>query len=140
MRNQASGGITSRSRGLRLSVVARDFPKPNFETSDTFMESAALSQKLKCAARPQRPLKVVIAGAGLAGLSAAKYLSDAGHIPIVLEGRDVLGGKVRKRATVQQQGQAQPHIHAVTHHPTHCMSAALLAAGCCLEGSGRGLV
>jgi monoamine oxidase len=37
---------------------------------------------------------VVIIGAGLAGLSAAKYLSDAGHIPIVLEGRDVLGGKV----------------------------------------------
>jgi monoamine oxidase len=38
---------------------------------------------------------VVIIGAGLAGLSTAKYLSDAGHTPIVLEGRDVLGGKVR---------------------------------------------
>ena len=32
---------------------------------------------------------------GLAGLSTAKYLSDAGHIPILLEARDVLGGKVR---------------------------------------------
>ena len=31
---------------------------------------------------------------GLAGLSTAKYLADAGHTPIVLEGRDVLGGKV----------------------------------------------
>ena len=31
---------------------------------------------------------------GLAGLSTAKYLADAGHIPIVLEARDVLGGKV----------------------------------------------
>lgn len=30
----------------------------------------------------------------MAGLSAAKYLSDAGHHPIVLESRDVLGGKV----------------------------------------------
>ena len=39
-------------------------------------------------------MKVVIAGAGLAGLSAAKYLVDAGHEPIVLESRDVLGGKV----------------------------------------------
>ena len=39
-------------------------------------------------------MKVVIAGAGLAGLSCAKYLADAGHTPIVLERRDVLGGKV----------------------------------------------
>ncbi len=50
--------------------------------------------ELKAAPRPERPLRVVIAGAGLAGLSTAKYLSDAGHIPIVLEARDVLGGKV----------------------------------------------
>ena len=39
-------------------------------------------------------MRVVIAGAGLAGLSCAKYLVDHGHIPIVLEARDVLGGKV----------------------------------------------
>ena len=31
---------------------------------------------------------------GLAGLSTAKYLADAGHIPVLLEARDVLGGKV----------------------------------------------
>ena len=36
-------------------------------------------------------MRVVIAGAGLAGLSCAKYLVDNGHIPIVLEARDVLG-------------------------------------------------
>ncbi|KAK9819380.1 hypothetical protein WJX81_003694 [Elliptochloris bilobata] len=34
------------------------------------------------------------AGGGLAGLSTAKYLADAGHQPVVLEARDVLGGKV----------------------------------------------
>jgi 15-cis-phytoene desaturase len=39
-------------------------------------------------------MRVAIAGAGLAGLSCAKYLTDAGHIPILLESRDVLGGKV----------------------------------------------
>jgi len=33
-------------------------------------------------------------GGGLAGLSAAKHLVDSGHIPIVLEARDLLGGKV----------------------------------------------
>lgn len=37
---------------------------------------------------------VAIAGAGLAGLACAKYLADAGHRPLVLESRDVLGGKV----------------------------------------------
>ncbi|MFZ4565141.1 MAG: 15-cis-phytoene desaturase [Prochlorococcaceae cyanobacterium] len=39
-------------------------------------------------------MRVAIAGAGLAGLACAKYLSDAGHIPVVVEARDVLGGKV----------------------------------------------
>jgi len=39
-------------------------------------------------------MRVAIAGAGLAGLSCAKYLADAGHKPIVLERRDVLGGKI----------------------------------------------
>ncbi|MDY7006517.1 MAG: 15-cis-phytoene desaturase [Cyanobacteriota bacterium] len=39
-------------------------------------------------------MRVAIAGAGLAGLSCAKYLTDMGHTPILLERRDVLGGKV----------------------------------------------
>jgi 15-cis-phytoene desaturase len=39
-------------------------------------------------------MRVAIAGAGLAGLSCAKYLAEAGHTPIVLESRDVLGGLV----------------------------------------------
>ena len=39
-------------------------------------------------------MRIAIAGAGLAGLSCAKYLVDAGHTPIVYERRDVLGGKV----------------------------------------------
>ncbi len=39
-------------------------------------------------------MRVAIAGAGLAGLACAKYLTDLGHTPIVLERRDVLGGKV----------------------------------------------
>jgi 15-cis-phytoene desaturase len=38
--------------------------------------------------------KVAIIGGGLSGLSCAKYLSDAGHEPLVLEARGLLGGKV----------------------------------------------
>ncbi|NJN75635.1 MAG: 15-cis-phytoene desaturase [Synechococcaceae cyanobacterium RL_1_2] len=39
-------------------------------------------------------MRVAIAGAGLAGLSCAKYLADRGFTPILLERRDVLGGKI----------------------------------------------
>lgn len=90
-----SRSISGFSRSSSVTVVAKDYPTPAFEDSATYQEAASLSAKLRAAPRPQQPLKVVIAGAGLAGLSTAKYLSDAGHIPIVLEGRDVLGGKVR---------------------------------------------
>lgn len=82
------------TRTAPLHVQARDFPKPDFENEATFKEMASLSAALKAAPRPERPLDIVIAGAGLAGLSTAKYLVDAGHKPIVLETRDVLGGKV----------------------------------------------
>lgn len=44
--------------------------------------------------RPLTPRKVLVLGGGLAGLSTAKHLVDAGHIPIVLEARNLLGGKV----------------------------------------------
>jgi 15-cis-phytoene desaturase len=82
------------SRSSAVRVVARDYPTPDFADMDTYKEAAALSAKFTAAPRPTKPLRVAIIGAGLAGLSAAKYLSDAGHVPIVLEGRDVLGGKV----------------------------------------------
>jgi len=39
-------------------------------------------------------MRVAIAGAGLAGLSCAKYLAETGHTPIVYEARNVLGGKI----------------------------------------------
>ena len=58
-----------------------------------YQEAKALSAKLASneAAEPKR---VVVVGGGLAGLSCAKYLADAGHVPVVLERGDVLGGKV----------------------------------------------
>jgi len=112
-RQAASHTVRSRTH---LSVVCRDYPRPAFETAGTFQEAEALSKRLRDAPRPAKPLKVVIIGAGLAGLSAAKYLSDAGHIPIVLEGRDVLGGKVCKIEAVAfiSHGRCcQPHCDAM---------------------------
>jgi len=103
-RNGAYGRPTVASRIASrrpLSVVARDYPRPAFDSAETFQDAQALSAKLKNAPRPAKPLKVAIVGGGLAGLSAAKYLSDAGHKPLVLEGRDVLGGKVSSRFVCQ---------------------------------------
>jgi hypothetical protein len=37
---------------------------PQLENSGPFLEAAALSAKLREAPRPERPLKIVIAGAG----------------------------------------------------------------------------
>jgi NADPH-dependent 2,4-dienoyl-CoA reductase/sulfur reductase-like enzyme len=84
-------------RQRSVQVHARDFPKPDFEKEATYIEAQDLVDYIKKAPRPNRPLKVAIAGAGLAGLSTAKHLVDAGHHPILLETRDVLGGKVRRQ-------------------------------------------
>ncbi|GAB4841896.1 hypothetical protein Ancab_011852 [Ancistrocladus abbreviatus] len=77
-----------------LKVVCIDYPRPELENTANFVEAAYLSATFRNSPRPRKPLEVVIAGAGLAGLSTAKYLADAGHRPILLEARDVLGGKV----------------------------------------------
>ncbi|KAG0621967.1 hypothetical protein M758_3G062400 [Ceratodon purpureus] len=90
----AAAGRVARSGYRGLKVVAVDYPRPDIDSSTNFLEAAALSAYMRDAARPEKPLRVVIAGAGLAGLSTAKYLADAGHYPILLEARDVLGGKV----------------------------------------------
>ena len=88
-----------------VQVQCKDFPKPDFESEKTFQEMAAISAAVKAMPRPKNPLTVVIAGAGLAGLSTAKYLVDAGHKPIILEARDVLGGKVGVGLGGVQRGQ-----------------------------------
>ncbi|VFQ70543.1 unnamed protein product [Cuscuta campestris] len=91
-----NNGVMTRSgrEFRRLKVVCVDYPRPELDNSVNFVEAAYLSSSFRSAPRPTKPLEVVIAGAGLAGLSTAKYLADAGHKPILLEARDVLGGKV----------------------------------------------
>ncbi|XP_068659220.1 15-cis-phytoene desaturase, chloroplastic/chromoplastic isoform X2 [Aristolochia californica] len=88
------GGVRLRSEVGTLQVFCKDYPRPDLESTVNFLEAAKLSSSFCTSARPSKPLQVVIAGAGLAGLSTAKYLADAGHKPILLEARDVLGGKV----------------------------------------------
>lgn len=68
---------------------------PRIKKTQNWRESAEKSEKFQneqtTAAQKK---KVAIIGGGLSGLACAKYLSDAGHEPIVYEARNVLGGKV----------------------------------------------
>mmetsp|Transcript_26723 Transcript_26723/g.45490 ORF Transcript_26723/g.45490 Transcript_26723/m.45490 type:complete len:623 (+) Transcript_26723:111-1979(+) len=78
------------------NLVMRDFPKPNVEDTDNYRFATEMSNSFKTTlkADPSQKKKVAVIGGGLAGLSCAKYLSDAGHEPTIYEARDVLGGKV----------------------------------------------
>ena len=81
-------------RAGKHQLTMKDFPKPTrLENTDNFREAAVLSAKFK-ALKTSTPKKVAIIGGGLSGLAAARYLVDAGHIPVVYEARNVLGGKV----------------------------------------------
>ena len=102
----AKGAMTSRAgtkaktRATRRSgmrVEAKDYPKPdNIDKTDNYRIAGELSKRftadLKASGTEKK--RVAIVGGGLSGLACAKYLAEAGHEPIVLEARDVLGGKV----------------------------------------------
>jgi len=72
------------------------FPTPSrIKKTQNWKEAKDKSQKFRNEKiSPTQKKKVAIIGGGLSGLACAKYLSDAGHEPIVYEARDVLGGKV----------------------------------------------
>ena len=80
--------------GFKLHMV--DYPTPgNIHHTQNFKDAQLLSQKFQAwNLRKQTPKTIAIIGGGLSGLACAKYISDAGHKAIVLEARDVLGGKV----------------------------------------------
>jgi len=45
-------------------VVCADYPRPELENTVNFLEAAYLSSTFRNSPRPQKPLEVVVAGAG----------------------------------------------------------------------------
>ncbi|KAI3521466.1 hypothetical protein L1887_10934 [Cichorium endivia] len=92
-----SSDVKRASEVLILSEVEEDRSGSclmYLDNTSNFLEAAYLSSTFRTFPRPFKPLNIVIVGAGLAGLSTAKYLADAGYKEILLEARDLLGGKV----------------------------------------------
>ena len=85
---------SSAGTSCRRSLEMKDFPKPNVANTDNYREAAKLSARFKTLKTEGKQKTVAIIGGGLSGLAAARYLVDAGHKPLVLEAREILGGKV----------------------------------------------
>lgn len=47
-----------------VQVVCVDYPRPELDNTSNFLEAAYLSSTFRNSPRPQKPLEVVIAGAG----------------------------------------------------------------------------
>ncbi|MFQ3660281.1 MAG: FAD-dependent oxidoreductase [Anaerolineae bacterium] len=84
-------------------ALRRALPHPHGLTRRQFLKgTGALSAGLTLgtlpltarAASPTAEPKIVIVGAGLAGLACAYYLTQAGYTPTVYEARDRVGGRV----------------------------------------------
>ncbi len=78
--------------------------------------AAALSSAVGL--RAGEPKRIIIVGAGMAGLAAGRALTDAGHRVSVLEARDRIGGRVwteRRRGVAYDMGASW--IHGVKGNP-----------------------
>jgi 15-cis-phytoene desaturase len=66
-------------------VSSRLATPPRIKQTQNWRDAAALSTKFADEPVDQTKRKrVAIIGGGLSGLSCAKYLADAGHIPVVV--------------------------------------------------------
>ncbi|XP_072020358.1 L-amino-acid oxidase-like [Amphiura filiformis] len=80
----------------KLNLV-HTLPKPNHNdncTSSTSHAETLLDIARNGLPKTSEPKHVIIIGAGIAGLTAAKLLKDAGHKVTILEASDRIGGRI----------------------------------------------
>jgi len=65
-------GPCVKRRGVQ--VVAKDYPTPKLEGTAMYTEASNLSASLRNAPRPERPLKIIIAGAGICLFTKLPFL------------------------------------------------------------------
>ena len=99
IKTHSSSRISLSSTTKLYSTTVRRPTPSRISQTDNYREANELSQKFitdyeTINSNNDKKKRVAIIGGGLSGLSCAKYLSDAGHIPTIYEARDVLGGKV----------------------------------------------
>lgn len=89
----------------------------------------ALTPKLQAAAAVTHPKRILIIGAGLAGLACARELSRQGHTPIVIEGRDRIGGRIwtSHRWPDMPMDLGASWIHGVKDNPISLLADAIQA-------------
>jgi 15-cis-phytoene desaturase len=104
--SSSSIGTASRSRRSTMERSMSLVEPPNFAGVKSHIEAQERVRNLRTVLKPllvdqqhqqldnTRRGRVIVIGGGLAGLSTAKHLVDAGLAPTVLEARPVLGGKV----------------------------------------------
>ena len=102
-----AGEVAATSRAAWSAGTGRtERPRPDAAPSGSLRQDAARGESLKPDAAPSGParqdmagergadLDVIVIGAGVAGLSAARVLADAGKRVVVVEARDRIGGRM----------------------------------------------